>query len=65
MSLNLMYTPLETIFGATMERESRNKQLIRLEMNFRRLCGVMTMEIITKTELRFITIRMRQLFRAV
>ncbi len=24
MSLNLMYTPLETIFDATMEREGRN-----------------------------------------
>lgn len=24
MSMNLMYTPLETIFDATMEREGRN-----------------------------------------
>lgn len=27
MSLNLMYTPLETIFGATMEREGRINSL--------------------------------------
>ncbi len=65
MSLNLMYTPLETIFGATMERESRNKQLTCLVMNFRRLCGVMMMGIIMKTGIYSTTIRMRRLSRAV
>lgn len=66
MGFNLMYTPLETIFDATMEREGRN---ITAYTSGNEFLAFMRRNddgngIIMKTELHFTTIRMRQLSRA-